>query len=285
MKKDFWYDEVFDEKSRLGLKAREVVWEGRSELQKIDVIDTMAFGRVLAIDEIFMTSETDEHFYHEMMVHPALTSAPRLDRILVIGGGDGGTVREVMSYPEVGGVTMVEIDAKVVEVCKEHLRTSGRAWDDPRLEVRIGDGIDFALNADVPPFDVILLDGCDPVGPAKGLFTAEFYRGVARLLEEDGVFALQSESPILQRDVFLEIGRTLGSIFERVHPYFGPVPIYASGSWSWTFCSAAVDPLAFDEDRVSRQEARCKYYNREIHRAAFALPNDLKGIFRSGKVL
>jgi spermidine synthase len=283
MKKPRWFDEVLNEQSRFGLRVKESIFSGRSELQQIDLLETASFGRVLAIDEIFMTSERDEHYYHEMLVHPPLTVVPRLDRVLVIGGGDGGTVREVLSYPEVGGVTMVEIDPKVVEICQEHLRSIGRAWDDPRLELIIGDGIDYAINADVAPYDVVLLDGSDPVGPAEGLFTADFYRGVARLTAEGGVFALQSESPVLQRDTFLQIGRTLGGIFERVHPYFGPVPIYASGSWSWTFCSNSVDNLAFKEERVALQEARCKYYNREIHCAAFALPNDLKSIFKNGK--
>ncbi len=283
MKKPFWYDEVFDQQSRLGIKVRDVLYEGQSDFQKIDVLETVGFGRVLAIDQIFMTSEKDEYLYHEMIVHPPLTTSSRIGRVLVIGGGDGGTVREVLTYPEVERVVMVEIDGKVVEVSKKYLDKIGTAWDDPRLELIIGDGIDYAKNADVAPFDVILLDGCDPVGPAKGLFTEEFYRGVARLLADGGVFVLQSESPILQRDVFLEIGQTLKKIFARVHPYFGPVPIYASGSWSWTYASQTAEPFSIIEERATYQEARCKYYNRDIHRAAFALPNELKPFFSNGK--
>ncbi|MCP4602954.1 MAG: polyamine aminopropyltransferase [Proteobacteria bacterium] len=282
--KPFWYDEVFEEKSRLGLKVTEHLFEGHSELQEIDVLETIAFGRVLAIDKIFMTSEKDEYLYHEMMVHPTLTTAPAIKNVLVIGGGDGGTVREVLSYPEVERVLMVEIDSKVVEVSKRFLKKIGTAWDDSRLEVVFHDGIDYVKNLNNDLFDVVLLDGCDPVGPAKGLFTGDFYRNCARVLTERGVFTLQSESPILQREVFVEICQTLGRIFERVHPYFGPVPIYASGSWSWTYTSQGDDPLAIDEERVARQEARCKYYNRDIHRAAFALPNDLKPIFINGKI-
>jgi len=279
----FWYDEIFDDKSRLGLKATKLLFEGKSEFQQIDVLETKAFGRVLAIDKIFMTSEMDEHFYHEMMVHPPLTTTKRIQRVLVIGGGDGGTVREVLTYPEVEKVIMVEIDPMVVEVSKKFLPTIGTAWDDPRLEVIFGDGIDYAKNAEPEPFDIILLDGCDPVGPAKGLFTKEFYRGCSRLLAPEGVFALQSESPILQRGVFVEIHDALTEIFVQVHHYFGPVPIYASGSWSWTYTTqnADADPFAIDNHRASRQEERCKYYNRHIHRAAFTLPNDLKKLFRA----
>jgi len=239
---------------------------------------------VLAIDKIFMTSEADEFFYHEMIVHPVLTTAKDIKRVLVIGGGDGGTVREVLSYDEVVEVVMVEIDPMVVDVSKRFLPTIGTAWDDPRLEVIFEDGIAFAKNAQVEPFDIILLDGCDPVGPAKGLFTVDFYRGCARLLKEDGIFGLQSESPILQHDVFLDIARALSQVFEGVYPYFGPVPIYASGNWSWTYATRKSDPLSINEDRVAHQEKRCKYYNREIHRTAFVLPNNLRQFFQNGKV-
>ncbi len=280
----FWYNEIFNQQSRFGLKSTAKLFEGNSEFQKIEVLDTIAFGRVLAIDEIFMTSEKDEHFYHEMLVHPALTTAPRIDRVLVIGGGDGGTVREVLSYPEVQQVTMVEIDPLVVEVSQRFLPTIGTAWEDPRLQVLYQNGVDYVRDAAVEPFDIVLLDGSDPVGPSTGLFTEAFYRGCHRLLAKDGVFALQSESPILQRSTFLEIGQTLSGIFSEVHPYFGPVPIYASGSWSWTYTTHSVDHLEFDEQRMSRTEQRCKYYNRDIHRAAFTLPNDLKPIFKNGKV-
>ena len=126
------------------------------------------------------------------------------------------------------------------------------------------------------PYDVIFLDGCDPVGPAEGLFTEEFYRGIARLLKKNGVFALQSESAITMPKVFAAIWDTLEKIFKEVHPYFGPVPIYASGDWSWTYATQSVDHFDIDEKRIAFQEIRCKYYNREIHRGAFALPNHLK---------
>ena len=211
-----------------------------------------------------------------MLVHPALTTVPNLARVLVIGGGDGGTVREVLSYKTVEQVVMVEIDRMVVDVCKQFLSMIGTAWDDPRLKLIFQDGIAYAKQTPEELFDVVIIDGSDPVGPAKGLFTEEFYRDCARHLAPHGVLVLQSESPILQREVFLEIETSLMRVFPHVHPYFGPVPLYASGTWSWTYASRTTSPGAFDEVRGAHAEARSKYYNRNIHRAAFAVPNNLK---------
>jgi spermidine synthase len=196
--------------------------------------------------------------------------------VLVIGGGDGGTIREVLRHGEVESVVLVEIDGKVVEACREHLSSIGPTWDNPRLEVVIADGIAYAREAEVEPFDVILLDGCDPVGPSKGLFNEGFFRDCARLLGPDGVFAMQSETPVLMRDVFLDIVRTLRRVFGHAWPYFGTVPLYSSGMWTWTYASRTVNPVRIVDERVSRLEAVTRYYNREIHLAAFAVPNELK---------
>jgi spermidine synthase len=270
-----WYEETYADKVRLALKVRRTLHAERSELQHIEIVETEAMGRTLLLDGVFMTSERDEHYYHEMLVHPALTTAQCPRRVLIIGGGDGGTAREVLRHPEVEHVDMIEIDGRVVEACKEHLPGFG-AWDDPRLFVSYRDGIAYVRETDAEPYDVVLLDGTDPVGPGKGLFDEAFYRNVYRVLAPGGVFALQSESPFLMRDIFLEIRDTLGRIFSRVHPYFGPAPIYGAGVWSWTFASDTVDPLALDPTRAERMEAATKYYNADIHRGAFALPNDLR---------
>jgi len=273
-----WYDELFADRVRFGLKVRRVLYSGQSKHQKIEVLDTEQFGRVLVLDGVFMISEADEHFYHEMIAHLAMTTAPSIRRVLVIGGGDGGTVREVLRHPEVESAVMVEIDGQVVEACREHLASIGTAWDDPRLEVVLGDGIAFAREADVEPFDVILLDGCDPVGPSKGLFNESFFRDCARLLHPDGVFAMQSETPVLMRDVFLDIVHTLRRVFNHAWPYFGSVPLYSAGMWTWTYASRTVDPLDIIDERAKRLESVTRYYNREIHLAALAVPNELKAL-------
>jgi spermidine synthase len=272
----FWFDENFEDICRFGLKATDTLFSRRSPFQLVEVLDTAGFGRVLAIDKIFMTSERDEYLYHEMLVHPPLALAPHIGRVLVIGGGDGGTIREVLSYDEVEEVVMVEIDRVVVEASKEYLGSIGTAWDDPRLDLQIADGLDYVKNQTQESFDAILLDHSDPVGPAKGLFNEAFYRDAAALLKEDGIFCLQSESPLLQRETFLEIAMTLKKVFKQVRPYFGTVPLYATGSWSWTYATKRDHPLQPNDARVSLQERRCRYYNRDIHRAAFAVPNELK---------
>jgi spermidine synthase len=267
-----WIDEVFEDRIRFGLRVEKTIFSGKSEYQTIDIVETKGLGRALLLDGRFMTSEGDEFFYHEMLVHPAFVTAPSIARVLVIGGGDGGTVREVLRHREVERVLLLEIDRRVVELSKEHLSTIGTAWHDPRLEVRIGDGIEYVKSSDEPPFDVILLDGTDPIGPAVGLFDEPFYRGVARMLAPDGVFVLQSESPILTRPLFFEIQDTLARVYPRVAPYFAPVPCYAGGFWSFTFASRTVDPLAIRDERADAIEAGSKVYNRDYHRASFARP-------------
>lgn len=273
----YWYDEEYEGKTRYGMKVRSVLFEGRSPFQKVEIVDSIYYGPTLVIDGVFMTSEREEHFYHEMLVQPAMTTAPRIGRVLIVGGGDGGTARETLRHDEVESVTLVEIDEMVVEACRAHMPTLGLPEDD-RLELVVGDGIDYAARAAEGSYDVVFLDGCDPVGPSEGLFNVEFYRSVRRLLTPDGVFAAQTGSPILLEDLFLETVRALREVFPKVATCFGPAPLYASDQWSWTLCSNDLDHLAVDDARARRVEAATKYWNREIHAGAFALSNELKRI-------
>lgn len=268
-----WFDETYEGKMRFGLRLRRSLFQEQGPIQKVDVVETEVFGRALALDDAWMTSERDEAHYHEMIVHPALTCARRIQRVLVIGGGDGGTVREVLRHPEVEHVTMVELDKLVVDACKRELTSFGVPWDDKRLEVRFADGIAYLRDHQGAPFDVILIDGSDPVGPAEGLYASPFYESAKRCLVPGGVLASQTESPIAMADDFARIVKTLRTSFERAEPYFVPIPLYPSGMWSFTFASDAVDPLAFDDARAAKIEKSARYYNRDIHRAAFAQPN------------
>jgi len=272
-----WYDEVYCDRTRYGLRLKERLYDGRSDYQHIEVVDSLEWGRTLVLDGIFMTSIGDEHYYHEMIVHPALCTARSIGRILLIGGGDGGTAREVLRYTEVEQVVMVEIDGQVVDVCREYLpELGGGAWKDPRLSLRIEDAVAYVKEAHEEPYDVILLDGTDPVGPGKGLFDQEFYEAVRRMLRPAGVFVLQSESPILTNDVFFEIQATLRRVFPSVHPYFGPAPLYCAGSWSWTLAGDDTDPMRLNETRLAALGDDLRYYNADIHRGAFAQPNEVR---------
>ncbi len=266
-----WYEETF-KGTRLSLEVTKTLFSGQSKFQKVDIFETREYGRAMAIDNVFMTSEGDEFIYHEMLVHPALLTAKAPQRVLVIGGGDGGTVREVLRHPSVTHCTMIEIDELVVTACKEHLPTIGTAWNDPRLDVRFIDGIDYVKNSDDEKYDVVLLDGTDTIGPGEVLFDIEFFRGCKRMLKEGGVLALQSETPMLLRDVFFETQKKLRSLWSEVHPYFAGVPLYASGSWSWTWCSDGGSPHDVDEERQAAISAGCKYYNGPIHSGSFAQP-------------
>lgn len=268
-----WYDETFEDHTRLGLRVKETLFSGRSPYQKIEVIDTAGFGRVLVLDDVFMTSEHDEFLYHEMLVHPALTTARSIERVLVIGGGDGGTVREVLRHPEVQSCVMVEIDRMVVDVSMKHLPGIGTAWDDSRLDVRFIDGFDYVTASDDEPYDVILLDGTDPVGPGALLFDESFFRGCKRMLVPGGIMALQSESPLLMMELFVGIQHKLRTLFSEVHPYLGPVPLYGTGTWSWTWCSDTGEPLRPIPERQEAIVEGSKAYNQALHQAAFALPN------------
>ncbi len=269
-----WYTETFDDKVRFALKVKKTLHSSVSTFQRVELFDTELMGKTLALDGIFQTSEGDEFYYHEMIAHPALCCVESPKRVLVIGGGDGGTAREILRHPRVEECVMVEIDQQVVDACKKHIPHFG-AWDDPRLKLIIGDGVKHIADAPGQSYDVVVLDNSDPVGPSEGLFGESFYQNVAACLRPGGVFALQSESPLLMPKIFAEIQQALGNHFTKVHPYFGPVLIYGASQWSWTFASQTVDPLLPNPGVVKEIEMSTRYYNSRIHQGAFALPNEL----------
>jgi spermidine synthase len=268
-----WIDECHDG-VRYGLSGR-VLREERTPHQRITVIESTRYGRGLLLDGRWMTAEGQERCYHEALVHPALCGAASVARILVIGGGDGGTVRECLRHPDVHHCDLVEIDGRVVALSREHLPAlGGPAWRDPRLTVHIGDGIAFAAGAADASYDVVLVDGSDPAGPAEGLFDRSFFRHCRRLLRPGGVFATQSESPEAFRQVHLAMVRLLREVFGHADPLYGWVPMYPSGWWSWTF--AAVDGPRYQAPRPERVAAvadGCRVWSPRWQRGGFgAMP-------------
>lgn len=277
-----WYDETFDDQVRYGLRVEQVLYRGRSEFQEIEVIETSRWGRVLCLDGVFNTSDGDEWLYHEMLVHPAMVLAPRVARVLVVGGGDGGTIREVLRHHDVERCTLVEIDEEVVRVSKEYLPNHGTAWDDPRLTLEFRDGLKFVADAAPDSFDVILVDGTDPIGAGTVLFGERFLADCRRCLAPDGLFCIQSESPLLMPDAFAAIQGRLRGAFADVHPYLGPVPIYAAGVWSYSLCGEDLSPGRPNRERQGRLGG-LQYYCPEVHDAAFALPPFVRRLIRGEK--
>ena len=222
---------------RYGLSGRVLV-EEQSDFQQITVMESERYGKGLLLDGCWMTAERQERHYHESLVHPALCSAAAIERVLVIGGGDGGTARECLRHPGLRHLDMVEIDGRVVELSREHLPAiGGSAWSDPRFHLTVGDGIAWAANAADASYDVVLVDGSDPAGPAEGLFNRTFFDHCRRILRPGGVFATQSESPEAFREVHIAMVRLIRDVFGHADPLYGWVPMYPSGWWSWTFAA------------------------------------------------
>jgi spermidine synthase len=222
---------------RYGL-AGEVLVEETSPFQRISVIRSERYGKALLLDGCWMTAEHQERHYHESLVHPALCGARSIERVLVIGGGDGGTARECLRHAGVQHLDMVEIDGRVVDLSRQHLPSlGGTAWSDPRFHLSVADGIAWVSDAATASYDVVLVDGSDPAGPAEGLFNRPFFEHCRRLLRPGGVFATQSESPEAFRDVHIAMVQLLRDVFDHADPLYGWVPMYPSGWWSWTFAA------------------------------------------------
>lgn len=225
-----------------------------------------------------MCTERDEFIYHEMLVHVAAQVQKQLKKVLVIGGGDGGTVREVLRYPSVESVTMVEIDEAVVRASREHLSSISLELDNPKLNLIIGDGIKYLREADDESFDLIIVDGSDPVGPAEGLFGRSFYTDVYRCLKPGGAVSLQSEGPLFSSKAFVELHQMLKSIFgeSQVNCFLAHISTYPTGMWSFNHATKdGAHPIHdFDQDQATAfaDQHKLKYYNAGIHQAAFALP-------------
>jgi spermidine synthase len=270
---DLWVEEQHQDTLRLGYKVKRTLFSGESDFQQIDIVETEGFGKMLFNDSIAMISERDEFVYHEMISHVPLFIHPGVKRALVIGGGDGGTVREILRHPCVEHCRLVEIDPLVVEGCKKHIPLTAAALSDPRAEVTIADGVAYVAETD-ERYDLVIIDSTDPIGPATPLFGEGFYSNVRRVLNPGGIVVSQAESPFYEAERQLSMMRILSKQFDRVHLYNYTNLTYPGGLWSFTF---AVDgdlcPIGdFDAKRVSESGLTFRYYNAALHRAAFALP-------------
>jgi spermidine synthase len=248
----------------------EVLYEGRSKFQRIEIIRNKDYGRVLLLDGLVQTTERDEFYYHEMLVHPALSSHARPKNILIIGGGDGGALREALKHP-VQKAWLVEIDGKVIESCRRYFPWLKAAFKDPRAELVVEDGNVF-IDKVRETFDVILVDSSDPVGPSTVLHQEAFYRKLKSKLNPGGIIAAQAGSLMLHLGSHARKRAFLKRIFKRAELYLGPVPTYPVGTWCYDFLSDKVDPAKV---RTLYIPDGLRYFNPDIYRASFALPNFL----------
>lgn len=275
--RDVWFTER-DDKIALSLKHDGKLYDVQSDYQKVAIYKTQAYGKMLTLDGMVMTTEVDEYVYHEMITHVPLLTHPNPKRVLIIGGGDGGTAREVLKHDGLEEVVMVEIDDKVIEASKLHLPSIAEALEHPKLNLIVDDGIKYVNDAADGSFDLVIVDSTDPVGPAEGLFTVDFYKEVYRILGDDGIMITQSESPRFNSKVFKEIYQTYRGIFgqDKVHCYLAYIPTYPTGMWSFSYSSkGSAHPMkqkTLEEINSFAKSARLKYYNAEMHQASFALP-------------
>ncbi|MFT2011436.1 polyamine aminopropyltransferase [Pontibacter sp. 13R65] len=284
--RDIWFTER-DENIALSLKhTGNQLYKKESPYQRVEIYETLAYGNMLTLDGMVMCTQKDEYVYHEMITHVPMFSHPKAKRALVIGGGDGGTVRELLRHEQLEEVTLVEIDELVIEACKLHLPETAVAFDNPRLNLLVEDGIKYINECSDSQYDLIIVDSADPVGPGEGLFTAAFYKEVHRCLTPDGLMVTQSESPRFNSAVFVEIYDTYKKIFgqDKVHCYLAAIPTYPTGTWSFSYSSKGDShPLVFDREAAAAftKSQGLKYYNEDIHTAAFALPNFVKQLLHS----
>lgn len=273
MYSDLWVEEKFEDFLGLRLKVEKVLFSGKSEFQSVDVVETKGHGRMLLNDGLIMVTERDEFAYHDMITHVPLFVHPNPKRVLVIGGGDGGTAREVIRHKSVEKCVMVEIDAMVVEACKAHIPQTSSALSNERIDLIIGDGVQFVKDNE-EKFDVILVDSTDPIGPAQPLFGPEFYADVFNQLNDDGIVVSQGESSWYAMDIQRSLLEVLKAQFPKTYLYSFSNLTYPGGLWSFTFASKGLDPIhSFNPQRVKDSMLAFEYYNENIHTACFSLPN------------
>ena len=284
--RNVWFTDK-DENQALSLRyTGEVFHDVQTDFQRVRILESPKYGKLLTLDDMFMTTEKDEFHYHEMISHPAMFAHGAVKKVLVIGGGDGGTVREILRHESVEAVTMVEIDGEVIEACKKHLPSIAAAFDHPKLELIVGDGIDYVKNAEEGAYDLIVVDGSDPVGPAEGLFSVAFYNNCYKALKKGGVLVAQGESPKFNEGAFADVHKTIAGLFgeENAKVALFYVPTYPTGMWSFQFGlkDGVVDLRQIDTERVEQfvDNQGLRYYNSDIHTAALALPGFVKELLK-----
>ena len=271
---DCWYSEEHTPNVKLSIRVDKQIYSGHSEFQRIDVFESVEFGKFLTLDGYMMLTEKDEFIYHEMITHVPMAVHPNVQKVLVIGAGDGGVVRELIRYIDLPHIDMVEIDEQVVEVCKKYLPQTASGFDDPRVHLYFEDGLRFVRTKE-NEYDLVIVDSTDPFGPGEGLFTREFYGNCYKALKEDGILVNQHESPFYPGDAAAcqRAHRNIVESFPISKVYQAHIPTYSSGHWLFGFASKKYHPLRdLDEMRWNARMLKCQYYTTMLHKGAFYIP-------------
>jgi len=272
-----WFVEKYDEKASLGLKVKRKIHEEQSSFQKIDVYETEFFGNLLTLDDLVMLTEKDEFVYHEMITHMPLCTLKNPERVLVVGGGDGGAIREILKHSSIKEAVLCEIDERVVRVCQKYFPGTSSMLEDERVTLAFEDGFKF-LNSFDSHFDLIITDSSDPVGPGIALFKEDYYRLVKKALKPGGIMVSQSESPWYYEETMNSMTEAMANVFNKVETYIALVTLYPSGFWTITAASDELSLHDFDREKSAEISKTCKYYNPDLHTGSLALPNFVKKI-------
>lgn len=275
---ELWYTENHTDHVRLSLKVKEELFNKQSDFQHVSILDTVEYGRTLILDGFLMVTEKDEFIYHDMIVHVPMATNLDIKKVLVIGAGDGGTIRELAKYQSIEDIDMVEIDPMVVAACQEHLPQTACSLTDPRVHIYYEDGLKF-IRRKVNEYDLILVDSTDPFGPGEGLFTKEFYGNCYHALKENGILVNQHESTFYDEyvEAMKRAHKRLKELFPISRVYQAHIPTYPSGYWLFGYASKRFDPVKdLQEEEWNALGIHTNYYNTKLHRGAFALPNYVK---------
>ena len=273
---ELWFSENHTDNVKFSVKVTKQLFSGKSDFQQIDVFESPEFGRFLTLDGYMMLTEKDEFIYHEMITHVPMAVHPDPKRILVIGGGDGGTVRELLKYPYVERIDLVEIDEEVVDVCRKYLPQTAKCLDnkDGRINFFFEDGLKYIRHCE-DMYDIIIVDSTDPFGPGEGLFTMEFYGNCEKALKSDGIMVNQHESPFYDEDAYAmqRAHKRIVSSFDVCRVYQAHIPTYPSGLWLFGFATKKYHPLRdFNPKRWESLGIETKYYTTHLHKGAFYVP-------------
>ncbi len=279
---ELWFTERHTPDVKLSIRIDRQLYSGQSDFQRIDVFDSKEFGRFLTLDGYMMLTERDEFIYHEMITHVPMAVHPDAKKILVIGAGDGGVVRELCKYQEVEEIDLVEIDPLVVEVSRKYLPQTASCLDDERVKIHYEDGLKFVRSKE-SYYDVIIVDSTDPFGPGEGLFTKEFYGNCYKVLKEDGIMVNQHESPFYAEDseACQRAHKRIVESFPISRVYQAHIPTYPSGHWLFGFASKKYHPIKdLNAVRFNMRALGLKYYTTRLHQGAFMLPAYVEELLR-----